>query len=300
MFEVKNVNVEIKKRSILSDLSLKIPSGQIVGFLGPNGAGKTTTIYTCAGLYKKKSGSIMCNSTDQDLDYENYLRNISIIFDNTSFYPQLSGLENIKQFLRIYGKVDINKISEYVDLVGLSNRIHDNVSTYSLGMKQRLNLAISILRGTKMILMDEPLNGIDPEGIIDMRKIITDLRNDLEYSFLISSHMLKEIEQLADRILMIRDGSIVDDFMIKDRNLEYHYILINNPEDLNQGIDVLRSRGVEFIKDNDYTIKISGINNELSKCLRLLLDNGVSFSSVKTEKNIEKLYLEKMGGVDVE
>ena len=156
ILECKNLCKTINKKEILKDITFKMEYGDILGFIGPNGAGKTTTIKLIVGLQKITSGEVKINGYDIKNDFENAIREVGAIIENPDLYMYLTGYQNLEYILELYGKVDKNRIDEVVKLVGLENRINDKVSTYSLGMRQRLGIALSILHNPKLLILDEP------------------------------------------------------------------------------------------------------------------------------------------------
>ncbi len=297
-FSVEKVNVSIKKRAILSEISFNVNEGEIVGLLGPNGSGKTTTIKTIAGLIKKNRGKISSFGVDMDTDFENYIRYINFGFDKANYYPHFSGYDNLRLFSNIYSKCSKDDIILCAKKVGLEKRIFDKVSTYSFGMRQRLNFAKSILTHSRLIILDEPFNGIDPEGIVEMRKLINDMRNNFGTSFIISSHLLDEIESVSDRLLFYKNGKIIKDVFINDYIETNHYISISNRD--NCIFDSLMHLPVktEFVEDN--IIKVSCTNSMLNDVLQILQKNGYIIVSVSSKKAIEDLYLNLVGGGQIE
>ena len=171
VLEVEGLKKTIGKREIIKDISFSIEEGEIFGFLGPNGAGKTTTIRMLVGLIKPTAGKISICGYDLKKDTESALKEVGAVVENPELYKYLSGRENLMQLARIR-KIPKEEVNEVIKLVGLENRIDDKVKKYSLGMKQRLGLAASLLSSPKLLILDEPTNGLDPSGIIDFREIV--------------------------------------------------------------------------------------------------------------------------------
>lgn len=297
IFEIKNLSVDIKKTNIINDITLNVKENQIVGLLGPNGAGKTTTIKTCAGLIRKKAGTISCCNYNIDKDYEKYLSYISFGFDKANYYGELTGYENLKLFSRLYNGCNNNKIIDTVELVGLSKRINDKVSTYSFGMKQRLNFARALLQNSKLIILDEPLNGIDPQGVAEFRNLILSIRNNLGCSFIISSHLLSELEHISDRLVFFKRGKIVDDILLNNTNYLNHYIITAQAQ---SAATLLNSNNFEATLYNENTIRICGEDIILNDCLKVLYNSNIPFTNVESKRNIEELYLQKVRGTGIE
>lgn len=177
--------------------------------------GKTTTIKTILGLQKLDSGEVFINGYNIKKDFEKAIQNIGAIVENPDFYLYLSGYDNLKLNANLYENVDEKRIKEVVKIVGLEERINEKVSHYSLGMKQRLGIARAILNRPKLLLLDEPTNGLDPEGIVELRELIIKISQDDGISILISSHNLYEISTCCKRVIIIKEGKIIDDKIIE-------------------------------------------------------------------------------------
>lgn len=207
ILEVKDVYKKLGKREIIKGISFSIKEGEIFGFLGPNGAGKTTTIRMLVGLIAPNSGSIIIGDKDITKEREQALSQVGAVVENPELYTYLTGYENLMQIARIR-KVDKKDIDEIVELVGLKDRINDKVKKYSLGMKQRLGLAAALMSKPRLLILDEPTNGLDPSGIIDFRNIVKKAAKERNVSVFVSSHILSEVEQLCDRVAFINNGII--------------------------------------------------------------------------------------------
>ncbi|MCM3598607.1 ABC transporter ATP-binding protein [Metabacillus idriensis] len=206
---VENLRKKIGKKEIIKDISFQLERGEVFGFLGPNGAGKTTTIRMLVGLIKATSGKITICGHDLKSDFSNAIKNIGCIVENPELYPYLTGLENLHYFFRMVPGLPKERIDEVVELVGLQNRIGDRVSTYSLGMRQRLGIAQALLGKPNVLILDEPTNGLDPVGIREMREFIRFLAEKEGLSVLVSSHLLSEIQLMCDRVAIISKGAIL-------------------------------------------------------------------------------------------
>jgi ABC-type multidrug transport system ATPase subunit len=192
----------------VSSLNLTIPQGVIFGFLGPNGAGKTTTIRMLLGLIKPSSGNARILGHDIGLERPKILPQVGAIVESPTFYPYLSGRDNLRELARVLGGVPSSRIEEVLELVELSPRAKDKVKTYSLGMKQRLGIAAALLNRPRLIFLDEPTNGLDPQGTVDMRNLILQLGQSGHTVFL-SSHLLHEVEQVCSHVAIINKGKLI-------------------------------------------------------------------------------------------
>lgn len=207
ILEVKDVHKHLGKREIIKGISFSVEEGEVFGFLGPNGAGKTTTIRMLVGLIAPNKGMIAINGYDIKSHREKALEAVGAVVENPELYTYLSGRENLMQIARIR---NINKkdVDEAIELVGLSDRIGDKVKKYSLGMKQRLGLAAALMSKPKLLILDEPTNGLDPSGIIDFRNIVKSTAKERNTAVFVSSHILSEVQQLCDKVAFIDKGVI--------------------------------------------------------------------------------------------
>lgn len=206
---VRNLKKTIGKKEIIKGLTFDLKEGEVFGFLGPNGAGKTTTIRMLVGLIKPTSGSIEIGGYNVQTHFTEALQNLGCIVENPELYPYLSGWENLLHFARMLEGIDEERMREVAELVGLTRRMGDKVKTYSLGMRQRLGIAQALLGRPKVLILDEPTNGLDPAGIREMREFIRYLAEKEGLSVLVSSHLLSEIQLLCDRVAIISNGQII-------------------------------------------------------------------------------------------
>ncbi len=210
IIELRNVSKKIRNKQIIDNLSFKVMAGEVLGFLGPNGAGKTTTIRMITGLMKVSSGEIIINGTNLKQDFEKAISQIGAIVENPELYKFLTGYENLMQAARLYKGVTKEKINQVVEMVGLKDHIHNKVKTYSLGMRQRLGIALCLLHDPKVLILDEPTNGLDPAGIKEIRHYLRKLAHENNLAILVSSHLLSEMEMMCDRIAIIQNGKLVN------------------------------------------------------------------------------------------
>ena len=209
VLDVVNLTKAYGERMAVNNISFKMYPGQIVGFLGANGAGKSTTIKMLTGLAKITSGdAFICGYSVED-SFEQAIKNVGAMIEVPIFYPYLSGFNNLKFFARLSGNVSNERINQVATLVGLGNRIKDKVGNYSLGMKQRLGVAQALLSSPKVLILDEPTNGLDANGIREFRIMLKQLAYKEGISILISSHILGEMENLCDNIIIIDKGKII-------------------------------------------------------------------------------------------
>ncbi|MDR0884073.1 MAG: ABC transporter ATP-binding protein [Oscillospiraceae bacterium] len=206
---IEGLDKSFGKRKVIDNVSFETYAGEVFGFLGPNGAGKTTTIKLALGLLGRDAGRVEICGMDVDKHYEQAMAQVGGIVENPETYKYLSGWANLKQFARLHPGVDKGRIAQVVQQVGLEKRIHDKVRTYSLGMKQRLGLAAAMLHRPKLMIFDEPTNGLDPAGIRELRDTFRRLAAEEGVAVLVSSHLLSEMEQMCDRVGIIVNGKIL-------------------------------------------------------------------------------------------
>ncbi|EEL03325.1 ABC transporter-related protein [Bacillus mycoides DSM 2048] len=199
----------IGKKTLVEDISFDVKQGEVFGFLGPNGAGKTTTIRMLVGLIKATEGTISIGGYSIKENFREAMRQIGSIVENPELYTYLTGWENLKQFARMLGDISDERIIEIAKMVHLDERIHDKVKTYSLGMKQRLGIAQALLGNPKLLILDEPTNGLDPAGIRELREFIHKLVKEENMSVFISSHLLSEVQLICDRVAIIHKGKMI-------------------------------------------------------------------------------------------
>lgn len=209
MFSVEHLTKSLGGREILHDISFEAYAGEVFGLLGPNGAGKTTTIKIAVGMLMLDEGTIRIGGHDLRHEYEAAIASLGGIVENPEFYKYMSGWDNLLQYARVRrNKINEDRIREIVSLVGLNNRIHDKVGKYSLGMRQRLGVAQAILGDPKVLILDEPTNGLDPAGIKELRDIFKKLAHEFGCAVIVSSHLMSEMEMMCDRVGVIVNGRL--------------------------------------------------------------------------------------------
>ena len=293
VLELKNVSKSFGKKNIINNLSLKVEAGQIYGFLGENGTGKTTTIKMIVHLLSKDSGNIYINGIDIDKDYEKAMKYVGAIVETPDLYIYLTGRENLELFAKIRN-VDKNSVDEAIKIVGLEGRIDEKVKNYSLGMKQRLGIAVSIMHKPKLLILDEPTSGLDPAGIKEVRKLLDKLSHDYGTAVFISSHLLSEMEILCDKVAIINEGKIVRVGNVKDiekgSNNEY-VIKVNNIENAKK---ILKNLCEYEIDEDIINVKYEDDISNIIKALWSENINVLSFS--KKEYSLEDKFFEIIRG----
>lgn len=207
--QLRNLTKRIGNKTIVDHLTLDIQPGEVFGLLGPNGAGKTTTMRMMVGLINISEGQVVIGGADVRNDFRAAMQQVGAIVENPELYKFLSGYNNLVHFARMSKGVTPQRIHEVVALVGLEHRIHDKVRTYSLGMRQRLGLAVALLHNPSVLILDEPTNGLDPAGIREFRDHLRRLAQLEGLSVVVSSHLLSEMELMCDRVAVIQNGKLV-------------------------------------------------------------------------------------------
>jgi len=238
----------IGKRTIVSDISLELKTGEIFGFLGPNGAGKSTTIKMIVGLSSITEGNIFISGYSVKRDFKKAMRNIGCIVENPDMYKYMSGLDNLRIFAMMYHSVDDARIKEVTHIVDLDRAINDKVKTYSLGMKQRLGIAQALLHRPKLLILDEPTNGLDPAGIKEMRELLRKLAVEEGLTVFVSSHILGEMQQMCDRVGIIHKGKVITvktvDELVNMSQTEGRVVLVAKTNNNQQAAALLEKAGI--------------------------------------------------------
>lgn len=295
MIEVKNIDFSYQKdKKIIKDLSFHVPKNSIFGFLGENGSGKTTTIRILLNLCKADSGSVVINNSSANAHFYKQYKHIGTLIESPTFYQQLTAWENLK-LLADYYNVGSERIKEVLVMVGLFDDKDTKVNKYSLGMKQRLGIAQSILHNPEILILDEPINGLDPRGIKEIRELLFKLKEEGKTIF-ISSHLLDEIEKTCDYVCIIDKGEKL--FSGKVSQLHKHVAkqeLYNiKCSDAKRAAHILRSsmqQKAELFDEHQIGIYLAN-NQDISKIVKLLVNNDIDiFELVKNDNSLEDIFL---------
>ena len=216
VFQAKDVCKMIKGKVLINGLSLELYQNEIFGLLGVNGAGKTTIIKLIVGLIKTTSGNFELLGFKPEKNFEEYIKNVGISLDLPVLYDYMTGYQNLKHFSKYYRSVDNNKIQEIIHMFKLEEIINSKVSTYSMGMKQKLNIGQAIIHSPQFLILDEPTNGLDPKAIKELRDILINYKKQNNATILISSHNLLEVENLCDRVGIIDKGKLIKTYDAKE------------------------------------------------------------------------------------
>ncbi|MFJ5621499.1 ABC transporter ATP-binding protein [Peribacillus loiseleuriae] len=299
---LNNVTKKIGSKTIIDNLSFEVFAGEVFGFLGPNGAGKTTTIRMLVGLMKITSGDIFIDGHSVKSNYEEAISKVGAIVENPEMYKFMSGYDNLKHYARMTKGVTIERIDEVAELVGLQNRMKEKVKTYSLGMRQRLGIAQALLHRPKVLILDEPTNGLDPAGIREIRDYLKRLAREEDMAVIVSSHLLSEMELMCDRIGIIQNGRLVDVQNVNDmvNSGKVSYVISAKPID--QAFQLLQNAfdGVA-VKMTKQHLHVEGASVDVPKLVKRLVENNIDIYEVKQmNQSLEEKFLEitsEKGGI---
>jgi len=298
--QIKNLTKIIGKKTIVDKLSFDIPKGEVFGLLGPNGAGKTTTIRMMVGLISKSTGHVLIHGVDVSKDFRTAMNHIGVIVENPEMYKYLTGYQNLIHFAKMSPGVTKQRVDEVVKQVGLDNRIHDKVKTYSLGMKQRLGLAQALLRKPDVLILDEPTNGLDPSGIRELRDHLRSLAKKEGISVIVSSHLLSEMELMCDRVAIIQTGKLISVKTIHEMmsGEDTGQLTVIEIDDIGAALDTLHTHHPHVKAaqiGND--IGVEAGRDEIPDILHHLAIAGVKIYSVRpVTKTLEDTFLEMTRG----
>lgn len=294
LVEVKNLNKKFGKKQVLHDVNFVINEGEILGFIGPNGAGKTTTIKLMLGLQSIGSGTVTIDGYDIVKDFEKAIKGVGAIVESPDLYMYLSGRQNLQLIANYYKGITKERIDEVIKIIGLGKRIDDKVSKYSLGMRQRLGIGAAILHNPRVLILDEPTNGLDPEGIKDVRELLIKLAKKEKMAILISSHNLSELDNFVTTACIIQNGHVVSNTSVK--NLKKY-------DSSRYKIFLDKTKGIsKYIKQehniiSDYLIEVFIEDDDVSDLLLELLNNKYKIRQViKEEMSLEDAFIKMTGG----
>ena len=295
VLKLNNVTKVYNKKKVVDNLSLMLFEGEIFGFIGPNGAGKSTTIKMICGLTSISSGSIFINGYNIDKNFKKAIANIGAVVETPQLYPYLSGRSNLKLFAGFYGKSAKQRIPNIIKILKMEEFVDKKVATYSLGMKQRLGIAQAMLNKPKLLILDEPTNGLDPDGIKDIRNLLLNLAKKDKMTVIISSHNLAELEQICDQIAVIRAGKLLSFRNMADINKE-----IDNNQQVCFNVNYPNFAGQ--LLQNKYKLKVKVAGNSIivpikekhiASVITFLTYKHIKiYKTTKINKSLEQIYFE--------
>ena len=297
VLEVLGLKKRIGLKTIVEDISFDMHEGEIIGLLGPNGSGKTTIMRMLVGLTKTTKGEVYCFEKPLGLGKVKMLKEVGAMIETPEFYNYMSGWSNLKQMARVCGKkVSRARMKELVEFVGLSKVIRKKVKTYSLGMRQRLGLAQALLNDPKILILDEPVNGLDPQGVQDFRNKLKEIAAT-GVSILISSHLLDEIEKVSDRVIVIEKGRIIADDKLDNLVADETIKTLISTYDVEKAEILVRELGIRYELTKDGFIFENISREDKARVITYLVTNNVELDSIRElTTSLEDRFLQITGG----
>ena len=295
ILDVSNVTKTFGSRVAVNNVSFTIKEGEIFGFLGPNGAGKTTTMKMICGLSSITKGQIRICNYDMPKDSEKALSYVGALIENPLMYPNMTGMDNLKYYASLYKNISKKDIIKFSRVVGLEQRLNDKLKTYSLGMKQRLGIAQALLHSPKLLVLDEPLSGLDPNGVKEMRDFLKTLAREYKIAILISSHMLSDMEQICDTIGIINNGQLLE-----IRSITSLRESIDGAKRIQIKVDYPNFAGKILVHELQIKADIAGnrvlaytTEDRITDITQKLVGHGVSIFGIDVvSKSLEQIFLE--------
>jgi ABC-2 type transport system ATP-binding protein len=298
LLKASSLTKVIAGKTIVDGASFELWPGEVFGFLGPNGAGKTTTIRMLVGLIRPTSGSVEICGFDVRRQFEKAMSNVGCIVETPDLYRFLTGRENLEHFARMRGRVDQREIEDLATMVALQHRLDDRVRTYSLGMRQRLGIAQALLGNPRILILDEPANGLDPAGIREIRELLRRLAAERQMSVFVSSHLLAEVELMCDRVAIIHKGQVLQSGRVRD--------LLDTSREMDLSVDhpeaaraIASGLGLSPLV-SDHTLRVPVDGDAAAALIAALTAGGVRvFRAQPRQQTLEEMFLEATGGETV-
>jgi len=295
VLSIKNLYKSFGSKQVLHDVSFDVKAGEIFGLLGPNGSGKTTTIKLALGLLNINRGSVEICGYNISTQFEKAIRNVGAIIENPEMYKRLTGRQNLMQYCRMYDDINTETLEWAIDSVGLRDRIDEKIANYSLGMRQRLGIAQALLHSPKILILDEPTNGLDPEGIKQFRDFLIYLAHERGIAVIISSHMLAELDSLCDRVGVINSGRIVGIQTMEeirhygDDSVSYK-LVVDNAE---LAIEFFLEKEIKYQNVAENTFNISLSDEQADTLIVDLVGRGINVKAFSPiEKTLEDAFIQ--------
>jgi|SRR5699024_10560937 len=299
VIELINVRKKFGSKEVIKDISFSIPEGEVFGLIGPNGAGKTTTIRMMVGLMKLTSGDIRISGKSISTEFKDAIRNVGAIVENPEMYPFLTGWQNLMHYARMIPGITKDRLNEVIDLVGLQKPIQQKVNRYSLGMRQRLGIAQALLHNPRVLILDEPTNGLDPAGIREIRQYIRRLASEEGVAVIISSHLLSEIELMCDRIGIIQNGKLISIQNLHDegdsdiQNLRHITIEV---AEIEKAIELLQSEFEIVVTLENNRIIFHDEKEKIPLIIKSFIENDLTLYEVGTKRlSLEDKFFDVIG-----
>jgi len=293
MIELSNVHKRFGQRVAVDDLTLRVPAGEIYGLLGHNGAGKSTAIGMMLGQVWPNQGEVRVCGFDVSTRRRKALAKVGAIFESPAFYDYLSGLRNLEILSSYTARTPRKRIEEVIEWVGLTGREDSKVRTYSHGMRARLALAQALLPNPELLILDEPSDGLDPEGIHEMRHTILRLHRELNLTILLSSHFLSEVEQICTRIAVLNQGRMVFEGTLAETKRREQWVRIKVGDFAAAVAELRKAEMITEQKDGELIALAPKVATD--QVVRLLVEKGISvFEIAPAEETLETFYLRLM------
>lgn len=290
ILSLKNLNKSFGEFKAVNNMNLQVNQGDIYGFLGPNGAGKSTTLRMILGLIKPDSGEILINGKSNSGSNRNFLTSIGALIEKPDFYKNLSAYDNLKILYKMSKLKDINRISDVLKEVDLWDKKNQKVGGFSQGMKQRLGIAQTLMHQPSLIILDEPSNGLDPQGQSDMRSLILRINQEMGITVIISSHILSEIEKISNRMVVINKGEKIVEGNVQELMQNELLKVSFKSENLDSIALFLKKQSIDFESSNDSIV--ANINEEnIPLILKKMVNENISITEMKQMRTLEELFL---------
>ena len=298
VIKLRDISKKRGQTEILNHLNMTVYQKDIYGFIGQNGAGKSTTMKIIMSLIKETQGQLeLFDSLDNQINRSR----IGAIIENPAFYPYMTAYENLKYYVQYKGIVEINSIEKVLKMVGLENVRKKKYKNYSLGMKQRLGLALALINHPDLLILDEPLNGLDPQGIVELREILSHLNKKYGITMLISSHILDELEMIATRYGFIHQGQMIEEITAEKLQEKLKKYISLDVENIGLASITLEQKlhTENFKVMDDHTIYLYDFVNESSQVATTLIQEGVILNKMNISNvSLENYYLSLIKGVE--
>lgn len=296
--EASHLTKVIGEKTIVDDLSFELRPGEVFGFLGPNGAGKTTTIRMLVGLIRPTRGSVTICGLDVHRDFENAMRCVGCIVENPDLYRFMTGRENLEHFARMLGAPS-KEIERVAGLVNLAHRLEQRVGTYSLGMRQRLGIAQALIGSPRVLILDEPANGLDPAGIREIRQLLRSLAAERNLAVFISSHLLAEVELTCDRVAIIHRGRILRQGAVRELISSRRLLELRVSEPA-RAAELMRAAGRSVTVEDGLLLSAMS-EEEAPPLVTALAEASIDVYRVRERaQTLEEMFLEATGGETVD
>lgn len=296
VLQTSNLTKKYKKQTALNNVNINIKKGDIYGLIGKNGAGKTTLMKIVCGLIHSTHGEI---KLFESTDLNKQRKRIGCVIEQPVIYPLMTAREILTYYNKLLGISDYSNIDDLLDLVGLENAGNKKTKNFSLGMKQRLSIAISLIGNPDFLILDEPINGLDPSGILEIRELLLKLNYERDITILISSHILGELTKVTTKYGIIKDGNLIDEFESKDLEIRCKRYISLKVDDIDKATYIIKNniKSTDYKVFNENRIHIYDYLDKPEEVNKELVKNGVLVSHIALEgDDIEDYFIRKMGG----